>query len=143
MKKKGYTLIEILVVVVIIATLAALTWPNYVAIKEKTLNREAKASLALIRAAEKIYRLEQGYYYPYPPDGTSTSNVSDINSFLKLSLPESTNVSWAITVDSTPSFEYSQATRTGMGADGRQWTIDFVGDNTEPVCAGGSGSNCL
>ncbi|MDD5129875.1 MAG: prepilin-type N-terminal cleavage/methylation domain-containing protein [Candidatus Omnitrophica bacterium] len=138
MKIKGYTLIEILVVVVIIATLAALAWPNYVAIQEKTLNREAKASLALIRAAEKIYRLEQGYYYPYPPEGTSTNVVSDINTFLKLSLPETANVSWSISIDSTPSAEFSRATRTG--SDGRAWTIDFTGDASDPVCSGGS--NC-
>ncbi|HNW40046.1 MAG TPA: prepilin-type N-terminal cleavage/methylation domain-containing protein [Candidatus Omnitrophota bacterium] len=39
LKKKSFTLMEMLVVLVIIGTLAALAWPNYVAIKEKTLNR--------------------------------------------------------------------------------------------------------
>ena len=62
----SFTLIEMLVVLVIIATLAALAWPNYMAIKEKTLNREAKATLALIRAAEKVYKMEEGFYYPSP-----------------------------------------------------------------------------
>ncbi|MCX5694519.1 MAG: type II secretion system protein [Candidatus Omnitrophica bacterium] len=138
MKRKGYTLIEILVVVLIIATLAALAWPNYVAIKEKTLNREAKASLALIRAAEKIYRLEQGYYYPYPPESTSTSVISDINTFLKLSLPETGVLNWSITVDSTPLAEFSRATRNG--SDTRKWTIDFSGDTSEPICT--DGANC-
>ena len=129
-------------VVLIIATLAALAWPNYVAIKEKTLNREAKASLALIRAAEKIYRLEQGYYYPYPPESTSESDISDINTFLKLSLPETASVNWSITVDSTPSTEFSKATRYGTGSDNRFWTIDFTGDTSEPTCTEGTGSNC-
>ncbi len=131
--KKAYTLIEILVVLVIIGTLAALAWPNYMAIKEKTLNREAKASLALIRAAEKIYRMEQGYYYPY---ATTTGTVSDINRDLKLSLPEA-SASWSITLDGT-STGAAEATRVGGGgADGRVWKIDFPGD-VDPSCSGGS-----
>jgi prepilin-type N-terminal cleavage/methylation domain-containing protein len=131
--KKGYTLIEILVVLVIIGTLAALAWPNYMAIKEKSLNREAKANLALIRAAEKIYRMEQGFYYPY--SGPPASIISDINSFLKLSLPESIGISWSITVDGPG--EAADAQRSGTGADGRTWSIDFPGE-AEPGCTGGT-----
>lgn len=128
--KKAYTLIEILVVLVIIGTLAALAWPNYMSIKEKGLNREAKANLALIRAAEKIYRMEQGFYYPY---SSSTSVISDINSFLKLSLPESASVSWQITVDGGG----TQAEAERAGSDGRTWNIQFPGE-AEPTCSGGS-----
>jgi len=134
-QRKGYTLIEILVVLVIIGTLAALAWPNYMAIKEKTLNREAKANLALIRAAEKIYRMEQGFYYPRLD---TTDVISDINSFLKLSLPESASVSWSISIDSTGAPETAEAQRVGgSGADGRIWSISFPGE-TEPSCSGGS-----
>jgi prepilin-type N-terminal cleavage/methylation domain-containing protein len=135
-KIKGFNLVELLVVLVIIGTLAALAWPNYLAIKEKALNREIKASLALIRAAEKIYKIEQGYYYPY---STATSTVSDINSYLKLSLPESSGVNWAISLNSSGSPEFAQATRTA--SDGRVWKIEFPGE-VEPACSGG-GSNCL
>ena len=135
--RKGYTLIEILVVLVIIGTLAALAWPNYMAIKEKSLNREAQANLALIRAAEKIYRMEQGFYYPSPAAAIST--ISDINSFLKLSLPESASVNWTITVDSTVVPEFAEAERVGTGADGRVWSIEFPGD-VDPSCTGGT--NC-
>lgn len=118
----------------IIATLAALAWPNYMAIKEKTLNREAKASLALIRAAEKIYRLEQGFYYPYL---TTTSVASDINSYLKLSLPESASVSWAVSL-SSPDLNTGVATSTRVPA-GRVWSHDFA--NEDPTCSP-SGPNC-
>jgi prepilin-type N-terminal cleavage/methylation domain-containing protein len=134
LKKTGYTLIEILVVLVIIATLVALAWPNYMAIKEKTLNSEAKASLSLIRAAEKIYRMEQGYYYPYL---TSTSTVSDINSYLKISLPEA-SIKWSVSLNSpSASTGTGTATRTGTGADGRAWQIDFTND-ADPTCSGGT-----
>ncbi|MBU4418269.1 MAG: type II secretion system GspH family protein, partial [Candidatus Omnitrophica bacterium] len=134
LKKKGFTLIEILVVLIIVGILAALAWPNYMAIKEKTLNREARASLALIRAAEKIYRMEQNYYYPF---STTTNVISDINRDLKLSLPESASVSWSISLNSVGAPQYGTATRTGVGVDGRTWRIDFPGD-VDPSCTGGS-----
>ncbi len=123
-------------VVLIIGILAALTFPNYTAIKEKSLNREAKASLALIRAAEKIYRLEEGSYYPLPAGIENVASV--INSYLKLSLPEAVIPAplWTISVNSNP-VESASALRTGVGADGRTWQINFSGD-TDPSCSGGT-----
>jgi type IV pilus assembly protein PilE len=127
-KKQGYTIIEILVVLVIVATLAALAWPNYTKIKEKSMNREAKANLALIRAAEKVYRLEQGFYYPYAP---ATANVaSDINSDLKLSLPDP-GTNWAVSITTTSS-SAGAATDTRNISSGRVWSHNFA--NEEPTC---------
>lgn len=133
--KKSFTLTELLVLIVIIGILVALALPNYLAIKEKSLNREAKASLALIRAAEKIYRLEQGFYYPYLATATV---AADINSFLKLSLPKTVNVNWTIGLNSTAAPEYGTATRSGAG--GRVWRIDFPVE-TDPTCSP-AGPNC-
>jgi len=137
LKRKGYTLTEVLVVLVIIATLAALAWPNYVKIQEKAYNREAKASLALIRAAEKIYRLEQGFYYPYPA-GSPDGGAALINSFLKLSLPESASVIWSISINSTAGSERSRATRTGGFDAGKYWEHPF--NSEDSACF--SGTSC-
>jgi prepilin-type N-terminal cleavage/methylation domain-containing protein len=148
LKSRAYTLTEILVVLVIIGILAVLAWPNYMAaVKEKTLNREAKASLALIRAAEKIYKMEQGFYYPYPPAGI-TPTIAQINSDLKLSLSDEPSVnpsnSWKIGIDSAGTV--AEALRQGgSGADGRTWEIDLQGsdlEDEEPVCTEGTGHNC-
>jgi prepilin-type N-terminal cleavage/methylation domain-containing protein len=145
LKNKGYTLTEILVVLVIIATIVALAWPNFMAIKEKSLNREAKATLALIRAAEKIYRLEQGFYYPH--DAIASDRIETdptvINDYLKLSLPETASPVWSIVVDNRASgSEAATATRSGGGADGRIWNTPFTGDSDTDITCSPPGPNC-
>ena len=135
MKAKSFTLTELIIVIVIVGILVALGLPSYNRIKEKSLDREAKASLALIRAAEKIYKMEQGWYYPRPVNTQTTASV--INTFLKLNLPESALPAplWAISVNSAT--ERVLATRAGIGSATypRVWTINFSGE-ADPTCAG-------
>jgi len=129
--KKGFTLAELLMVLVIVGILAALAWPNYNILKEKTLDREAKASVALIRAAERIYRMEIGAnYYPYD-SYTTTGNISLINTNLKLSLPTTASPKWSYSINNTSSTGIAQATRLG-----RTWTLDSAGSSEDPTCSG-------
>ncbi|MCK9433015.1 MAG: type II secretion system protein [Candidatus Omnitrophica bacterium] len=131
LKKNGFTLIEIVVVLTAIGILSALAWPNYVAIKEKTLNREARAVLLLLHTAEKNYRMEHGKYYP---ETTTVSAIPEINQNLKLSIPLATN--WTFTLDTTTSgSEFVQAARSG--SDSRVWK-SYLPDEFELSCSGGS-----
>ena len=61
----GFTLIEIMVVVVIIGILAALAIPNYVNTREKALDKEAVAGVKLIRAADRQYYVQNETYFPF------------------------------------------------------------------------------
>lgn len=58
----GFTLIEIMVVVIIIGILASLALANYVRTVEKSRTSEAKNILGTIRTAELAYFLENGIY---------------------------------------------------------------------------------
>lgn len=131
LENKSFTLIELLVVIVILGILVALAYPNYNVIKEKALDREAKASLALMRAAERIYKMEIGYYYP---QSGSTGNASLINANLKLSLPTSAS-KWTYSVDNSSATGTTQATRS-EGAWIRGWTLDSSGPSEIPACSG-------
>jgi prepilin-type N-terminal cleavage/methylation domain-containing protein len=123
-KIAAFTLTEVLSALIIIAILAALALPQFNHAKERTLAREAKANLKLIDAAEKIYRMEEGFYYPY--SGTVNSAIDserqDIYSYLKLATTNTTavrNWDYIITGNSTdPGTSYSSiADRTGSGGD--------------------------
>ncbi|MDD5669144.1 MAG: prepilin-type N-terminal cleavage/methylation domain-containing protein [Candidatus Omnitrophica bacterium] len=125
MREKGFSLTEVIVVVVIVTIIAMLGLVKYSGIKEQSLDKEAKANLKLIQAAQKIYHMEFNPLY-YPSTGNS-SDITEINSNLKLSLPAA-SMKWNYTVDSTGR---GVAVRSG-GA--RTWTLQIGGD--EPTCTG-------
>jgi prepilin-type N-terminal cleavage/methylation domain-containing protein len=127
LNKKSFSLIELIVVVIIIGILAALALPGFGTSKERVLDKEAKANLALIQAAEKIYKMESSFYYP---SSGSTSVIADINTYLRVSLPTSA-LSWTYTVST------SQATASRLPSSSRVWTLTFTGvGSDEPSCTG-------
>lgn len=58
MSKRAFTLLEIIIVVLIIGTLAAIGIPNLVKTREHAVGKEAISNLKLIAAAERIVRME-------------------------------------------------------------------------------------
>lgn len=90
----AFTLLELIVVIVIIAILAVISFPKFSTMRESSVEQEAIANLKLIQTAEKIYKMETGYYYPYcisPP--CSEDRISEIDDHLKLAIP-SVGINW-------------------------------------------------
>ena len=61
-QQDGFTLIEIMVVVVIIAILAALIVPNVVGRAEQARLTKASADIRTLESALAMYRLDNGHY---------------------------------------------------------------------------------
>jgi len=112
---KGFTLLELIVVVVILGVLATLGVSQYTAARENALNNEARANLKLILSAERVYRMEQGAEY------VSAADVGQVNSRLHLLLPSGGNRLWNYRVTSTGTSFCAQATRT---TNGRTFSIN-------------------
>ncbi len=116
-RQKGFTLIELMIVVVIIGILAALAIPRFMQATVKAKESEAKTVLKQIYTLERVYRQENGAY---------TNVVADIG-FL-----QPTNSKYIYAVGGAgPNVFAATATPDGTDADlTRTFTIDQNGTIT-------------
>jgi type IV pilus assembly protein PilA len=63
---KGFTLIELMIVVAIIGILAAIAIPNFVKFQCRSKQSEAKGNLKALYTAEESYRAEYDTYFDCP-----------------------------------------------------------------------------
>lgn len=60
--KRGFTLVEVMIVVAIIAIVATIAIPNYISFQLRAKTSEAKANLGGIRVCEEAYKVENDVY---------------------------------------------------------------------------------
>lgn len=77
-RRIGFTLTELLIVVVIIGVLATLALPMLVKTLEKAKVGEAISNLNLIRTGQKVYYLEKGFFSG-EEDGDKEAGIRELN----------------------------------------------------------------
>lgn len=127
-KQKGYTLVEVIFVVVVLGVIAGLAIPQYSKSVQRMNEERAVTQLYAIHAATNIYRARN---LEYLDTGGATESLSYINSNLKLAI-EANGVTYNYTSNGT----IFTATASGSGYTVRinQNTISDI----NPCCVSGS-----
>lgn len=116
--KKGFTLVELLMVVIIIGVLVTIAIPNYTRAVERSKGSKAKGTLDAIRKAELQYR------------ALSDSYTATIDNLTEVDLPI-TNIAadndWTYTIAATVSTVTITAARKAGPFSGDTITIDQEG----------------
>jgi type IV pilus assembly protein PilA len=131
--KKGFTLIELMIVVAIIGILAAIAIPNFLKFQAKSKQSEAKTNLKGVYTAETGYFGENNAYSGFDEANWQPVGVARYHySFTATGVTGNTSLEKGATVTVTPS--YGAAT-PAVAANG--FTAGAVGNidsDTDPDC---------
>ncbi len=125
MAKKGITMMELIVTLIVIAIVFMVALPSFHAMQENSLNREAWGTLKRMQEAVRLYNMEFNQYYP---TAGTVSNIDNINQNLRLSLATGGTPNWNFSLKFEAAGTCVQATRNGD--DGRSWHLE-ISDNAD------------
>jgi len=89
--RKGFTLVELMIVVAIIGILAAIAIPNFLQFRLKAKTSEAKSNLGAIRSTEVAYFAEWNYWV-----AGQTSTPSHAGTWAGVKVPWDTTTNFSI-----------------------------------------------
>lgn len=134
LKAKGFTLIEVMIVVAIVAILASIAYPSYMSQVQKSRRSDAVQALSQVQQAQERWRANNATYADAV--GTLGMNATTSGGYYTLAINSNTATGYVATA--TPVAGTSQASDPGCGT-GNPLTVSMSGGNityTPSVCWG-------
>ncbi len=113
--RKGFTLVELLIVVIVIAILATLALPQYIKAVARARIGKAKHHLALVAEAEKMYRADNDVYVAFTNAELANTNAGLGNyvELVEVSADEDWEYSGTAAVANPPTFTLTATREEG------------------------------
>lgn len=125
--RKGMTLTEIMVVIIILAIFSSISFPKYERAMESAIGKEARVSLELIYAAEQVIYAQSGSYV----DCDDINNgFGDCNVNLNINLKPGNWLYEVVSAAGVPPTFIITATRNGGSGAYNNKTINLQSDGT-------------
>ena len=118
-RDEGFTLIELMVVVMIIAVLIAIAIPSFLGFRKSAQDRAAQSEVRNVLLSEKAYWLEEGDYTETAADITALEPNANINAdeavgvYIDLNALSSDTVCIVRTADSGNTFSVWESSTAG------------------------------
>ncbi|GAB4390294.1 MAG: hypothetical protein Kow0025_21340 [Thermodesulfovibrionales bacterium] len=132
----GFTLVELLLVIVILGILAGIAVPAYIGQRTRAMHSEAKANLEALRLLQEQYYAENGRYAPDPDARWQYKDTSAADSGIEDVLPgfrpgDKDNLKFDYYIESTASgtaFVANAVGKAGTQVEGAYLFIDQDND---------------
>lgn len=128
-KERGFTLIELMIVVAIVGILAAIAIPNFIGMQKRAKTTEAKSNLGEIWTLQEAYRAESDTYVQ--PSGTLPEGLYDgTTGWAELGFYPKGTTRYAYSITNADATSFTAQATGDIDNDGQNdtWTIDEVGN---------------
>jgi prepilin-type N-terminal cleavage/methylation domain-containing protein len=132
--RKGFTLLELLIVVIIVGILASIAIPQFLNAVEKGRVAKAKNALGLIAHAQKMYRAEMDTYVSIDPNdinGSSGGGSTTLGDFVELTAVDE-DQDWVYTSEDVTAETFTIVSTKAQGAH----EGEFIKINEKGQCWG-------
>lgn len=125
-RRKGFTLLELMIVVIVIGILASLAIPRFISARDKAIKAEAMNVLGMIRASQYRYYLENN-----PPAYSTTTGALDLD------VPSDSDYFTYGAANNSAGSKYIGAA-SGIGGTVMDGVYLWIGEDPGPIQEGGA-----